>query len=119
MIEIIESVWREVMTPSQPKESPYTFILIQIGHCMLGAALSVIFPGAWWFVIPPLYYAIKELPDLMNGGSLGDGIIDTMFIALGAMYIILYPWWPLIVLATVGAMTLIVYAKKGIADANS
>lgn len=104
----LHAIWAEIVTPSHAGEPPYLWMLIAIGHAVLGALLALALPG-WLAVagrVTPvlIYWLIKERGDLRRGGSLRDGLVDTGFVGLGLFYGA--PWWPALVLgaAFAGAM---------------
>lgn len=89
------------MTPSARDETPYLFILIAIGHALLGAVLS------WGgFAIAVLYWVVKERGDLKRGGAWRDGFVDTGFVAVGLLYDGSI-WWPVLVFVSAGVAALI------------
>lgn len=98
-----KALWKSAMTPSAPNETPYQFVVIAIGHAMVGAAMS------WGgFMVAALYWFVKERRDLKRGGAWLDGLVDTAFVALGLAYS--GPiWWPMVVMfsAVFGAVLLI------------
>ena len=74
----------------------YLFIVIAIGHAMLGAALS------WGgLAVGAVYWIVKERGDLKRGGAYKDGLFDTAFVIIGIAYE--GPiWWPILVIVSAG-----------------
>jgi hypothetical protein len=99
----LRSIWCEIVQPSKPDEPAYYVMLIAVGHALLGASLAPLDIAAWFaagrFAIPVIYWALKEWGDLRRGGSILDGLVDTGFVALGAIYAG-QVWWPALVLAS-------------------
>lgn len=75
--------------PSASDETPYQWAIIAAGHFLIGAGLMAALPVAPW-VIPLTYFILKEVRDLRKGGRIGDSLIDTTFVGIGAM------GWPLV-----------------------
>lgn len=102
--------WKEARVPSSKAETIYEWVVIQIGHVFLGSVfslISLVIPY-FWIAIPFLYFAIKEKQDLKKGGDLMDSITDAFFVAIGGLYIVIFPWNCLI---AAGLIALIAYAK--------
>jgi hypothetical protein len=73
----------EIFSPSNKNESPYTSLLIFLGHFVLGAALAHIFPpilAISLFVLKELFFDI-----VYKKGNFKDSIIDSLAVGLGAV----------------------------------
>ena len=106
-------IWDDLLTPGSDGSAGYRRAVIGIAHAMLGAAMAA--PLMAWggpeaaLIAPALraavaliYSLVKEAGDLRRGGTLADGIEDTIFVHLGTFY---GPWWwPLCMLAAGGAV---------------
>lgn len=97
MKEIVQNIWKGIVTPSARNEDEYSFLVIAIAHIMLGA--SFVWLGWFAIFIPLIYFIVKEIPDLMNGGSLLDSFADSFFLSVGLTYSgpVL---WPIVILVT-------------------
>lgn len=119
MISTLRSIWREIVTPSLADEPPYTILLIAIAHAVLGASLAMIDAGLPVAVaraaIPLAYWLLKERGDLKRGGNVVDGLVDTAFVAFGAIYAG-QPWWPASVLALAALAALILPSRRTPSD---
>lgn len=111
-IDIINEFWRDASMPSPPDESVYQFVVIAVGHIFIGSLFGVFLSGLWLFLIPIAYFALKELPDIKRGGTLIDSIVDMLFVGVGAIYLLVSPWGPVIALAVLFMVTWAKYAKK-------
>ena len=111
-IDIINEFWRDASMPSPPDESVYQFVVIAVGHIFIGSLLGVFLTGLWLFLIPIAYFALKELSDIKRGGTLIDSIVDMLFVGVGAIYLLVSPWGPVIALAVLFMVTWAKYTKK-------
>ena len=89
---------------AQPTDgTPYLWAVIGIGHVMLGAALQGLLgasAAAARVALAGAYWLVKERGDLLRGGTIRDGLIDSALVAVGAFYS--GPrWWPVAVMLTV------------------
>lgn len=117
-IDIINEFWRDASMPSPPDESVYQFVVIAVGHIFIGSLFGVFLSGLWLFLIPIAYFTLKELSDIKRGGTLIDSIVDMLFVGVGAIYLLVSPWGPVIALAVLFMVTWAKYAKKTIQGAS-
>lgn len=103
--DAIRRVVGELLTPGAG--SPYVRGVIAIAHALVGAAGAATFGlygSAAAIFVGLVYWIAKERGDLRRGGAWRDGVEDTLFVAMGALYGLW--WWPLFILAAAGAIML-------------
>lgn len=124
---MIKDIWKSIkdviavlFEPSARDEAPYLAMVIGIGHGVVGAALvdemsyfwenaGIAFIIGIRFLIGIGYWIIKEYGDIKRGGSIGDGIIDAIYIFIGSFYGMDH--WPLILLFAAGMQATIIQYK--------
>ena len=107
IFESIKLVVKELFVPSEKDESPYTALVIGIGHAMVGAAIITMLPANLGaasvigltiarFTIAIFYWLLKESGDIKRGGNFLDGLKDSAWVLLGGWYGATF--WPQLVL---------------------
>lgn len=102
--------WSEVSQPSDRSETAYQWASIACGHVVVGMTAAAVSgwlgraDAAW--MLAPLYFAVKELRDIMRGGSELDSLVDTAFFALGLVLASVPQASPLVAAAIAAGITL-------------
>ena len=71
-------IW-DILTPDDFAGDWYGWLTNQAAHFILGGALQLLF-GLWWV---PAYLAV-EVAHYAVGGTVIDGVTDTLFVGCGA-----------------------------------
>lgn len=88
---LLGSIWREINDPNGGALGPqYLRAVTAGGHAFLGACFA---QDMWWagLAVAVIYWLVKEWGDLGRGGTIRDGLEDTVMVWLGTFYV--GPWW--------------------------
>lgn len=113
---LVDWVWRQVSEPDSAVVPSRAYIraVIAIGHAMVGATAAGLFGLfgliGWGALVPVIYWLTKERGDLRRGGTILDGLEDTVMVTLGLWYGA--PWWPALILGC-AAYVLVVATVRG------
>lgn len=102
---LIDRIFRQIETPDSAAvpSRAYTRAVIAISHAMLGASVCAwLGPYGLALAVPLalVYWLAKERGDLRRGGTVWDGLEDTVMVSLGAWYGAV--WWPALVILCAG-----------------
>lgn len=103
---LLDRIWQQIETPDSAAVPSRAYIraVIAIGHAMLGAAICAALGVGWGLgvglALAVAYWLLKEWGDLRRGGTVWDGLEDTVMVALGAWYGA--AWWPILIIACAG-----------------
>lgn len=119
----LTTLWNTILTPSPRREDGYTWVVIALGHVMLGAALAGVLSG-YGNSVPLLlrlscsvcYWLMKECRDIRRGGTVVDSISDTAWVGYGLLYEGTN-WWPILALIVIAIGG--VLKQKKVDDAGS